>query len=385
MKSVNKFFYIEKYGQLEIDRILFEASYPILFTCKNDKDDLFICVCCKNNETGKKWLITQTAPESIIRMLTDKMTIREVFLANMECRLSIESSNNILDIKYNDVEDWSDESIYLPKAGEYIDAEPGEFDDDIKYYMIQLEKDYSDKIYSKILDAIEPLKCVATPLKELDITLTCLGLNYEKMQSEILHTLVSTESFKFHPFTRYLKYLSGLYNVIGSVKTILKKSEQDKMYDVVDENNSEFLDAAQLGGVMSAINSSLILQKLVFDKIEFERKGFKNENEVTFEIQVQIGVAEEKDYKVTLTLKGDKTDEYQFVISLSGYFSIDKAELLEDKKIKDLINKNSVAILMPYLRSEVTLLTAQPDTESIVLPPFNIHKLMENAKEQKKA
>ena len=40
---------------------------------------------------------------------------------------------------------------------------------------------------------------------------------------------------------------------------------------------------------MSKYNSTLILQKLVFDKIKFERKGFKNDNELEFELQVQIG------------------------------------------------------------------------------------------------
>lgn len=129
---------------------------------------------------------------------------------------------------------------------------------------------------------------------------------------------------------------------------------------------------------MNKINSALIMQKLVFDKIFFERKGFKKDNELTFELQVQIGQSEDGDYKVTLTIKGEKAEEYLFEVSLSGFFEIDNAEALEDKKMQDLINKNAVAILMPYLRSEVTLLTAQPDTDSVVLPPFNINKMMDS-------
>lgn len=129
---------------------------------------------------------------------------------------------------------------------------------------------------------------------------------------------------------------------------------------------------------MAEINSALIMRKLVFDKISFERKGFKKDSELTYELQVQIGRSEKDDYKVTLTLKGDKADEYSFVISLSGFFRLDKTEALEDKIMKELINKNAVAILMPYLRSEVTLLTAQPDTDSVVLPPFNINKMMDS-------
>lgn len=82
-------------------------------------------------------------------------------------------------------------------------------------------------------------------------------------------------------------------------------------------------------------------------------------------------------YKVTLVLNGVKQDEYSIVISLSGFFEIEAQEL-DDKVVQNLINKNAVAILMPYLRSELTLLTAQPDTDSVVLPPFNINKMFGN-------
>lgn len=87
---------------------------------------------------------------------------------------------------------------------------------------------------------------------------------------------------------------------------------------------------------------------------------------------------EKNTYKVTLVLKGTKQDEYNIVISLSGFFKVESQEKLDNKMVQDLINKNAVAILMPYLRSEVTLLTAQPDTDSVVLPPFNINKMFEN-------
>lgn len=128
---------------------------------------------------------------------------------------------------------------------------------------------------------------------------------------------------------------------------------------------------------MENINSVLTLQKLVFDKIQFNRKGFKNSNELKFRIQVQIGKNEDENYKVTLILTGDKQDEYDIIISLSGFFKIEGQNNLEDQVLQDLINKNAVAIIMPYLRSELTLLTSQPDTESVVLPPFNINKMLE--------
>ncbi len=125
---------------------------------------------------------------------------------------------------------------------------------------------------------------------------------------------------------------------------------------------------------MDSIKSILKLQRMVFDKLEFNRKGFQNDNEIAFEIQVRIGRREENDYKVTLVLKGDKQDEYTLEISLSGFFTIETDDIV---KAQNLINKNAVAILMPYLRSELTLLTAQPETDSVVLPPFNINKMLD--------
>ena len=128
---------------------------------------------------------------------------------------------------------------------------------------------------------------------------------------------------------------------------------------------------------MGNFNSLLILKKMVFDKIEFERKGFKNENDLEFGLQAQVGMSQDGIYKVTLAFKGNKPEEYDIHISLTGFFMIENKEQLEEKMVNDLLSKNTVAILMPYLRSEVTLLTAQPDTESVVLPPFNINKMLE--------
>lgn len=129
---------------------------------------------------------------------------------------------------------------------------------------------------------------------------------------------------------------------------------------------------------MNNFDCSLLLQKMVFDEIKFSRKGFKNAEELDFELQVRIGLREGGIYKVTLILEGTKPKEYDVQISLTGFFEIDFKGKLEDKMAQDLINKNAIAILMPYIRSELTLLTAQPETDSVVLPPFNINKMLEN-------
>lgn len=122
----------------------------------------------------------------------------------------------------------------------------------------------------------------------------------------------------------------------------------------------------------------LTLEQLLFDKIEFCRAGNPNDKEIAFKLQIEIDKKQDEDfYRVRLTLIGDKEDDYRIEIVLLGFFSFKEGRhnlsLDEQKK---LISQNAVAILMPYLRSEVSLLTAQPGVECVVLPPINVINLV---------
>ena len=126
------------------------------------------------------------------------------------------------------------------------------------------------------------------------------------------------------------------------------------------------------------IQSVLHLERLLFDKIEFKRLGFSSENELKLEIQSNIAQRQDAEvYRVTLSLRGNKPEEYVFLFCLTGYFTIENAlELSEDLK-NTLVTKNATAILMPYLRSEVSLLTAQPGMQCVVIPVLNVNNLLE--------
>ena len=73
-----------------------------------------------------------------------------------------------------------------------------------------------------------------------------------------------------------------------------------------------------------SVESVLRLNRLLFDKIEFNRLGFRNDSKLELEIQSNISQRKNAEiYKVTLILKGKKPDEYTFEISLSGFFSLE--------------------------------------------------------------
>lgn len=130
---VQKFVKINKDVQLYIDKIIFESYFPIIFTCKDDKNNIYMCVCCQNNEKGIKWLVGKTDSKSIVKVLEDKITIRELLLYNTEEHISIECINGDYSVEYNN-SDWKENSIYLPKKDSYIYADEGEFDEEIKYF-----------------------------------------------------------------------------------------------------------------------------------------------------------------------------------------------------------------------------------------------------------
>lgn len=126
------------------------------------------------------------------------------------------------------------------------------------------------------------------------------------------------------------------------------------------------------------IYSVLKLNKLVFDYIEFKRLGFQKDNKIDLKIKSNISQRKDTDiYKITLILNGLKPEEYSFEISLTGFFAIENNQHISENLKNDLVSKNAIAILMPYLRSEVSLLTAQPGMDCVVLPAFNINKMFE--------
>ncbi len=124
--------------------------------------------------------------------------------------------------------------------------------------------------------------------------------------------------------------------------------------------------------------SVLHLNHVVFDKISFSRNGFMNKLADKTDVQFKMGVSIEKDdineYRVSLQVLAEKEEEYSVEIRITGYCSI-----ADDCEMRDtILKKNAVAILFPYVRAQLTLITSQPEIEPIVLPVFNISTIIDN-------
>ena len=61
------------------DLILIDDIYPVLFTCVDDFENTYLSICYFADPSKILWLVTKTAPERVIDLLNNKVTIRELF------------------------------------------------------------------------------------------------------------------------------------------------------------------------------------------------------------------------------------------------------------------------------------------------------------------
>lgn len=151
---MKKFVELKNYGQLSIDKVLFEANFPIIFTCLNEKREIFMCVCCMNNKEGSKWLIGKTNGRIIVEMLQDKITIRQLLLEHSCGKITVDYKNGEYLVSY-DNSDWNEESIYLPKEDSYMYADDGEFDEEISYFSSLTSITYGDEYQNCKTELVE--------------------------------------------------------------------------------------------------------------------------------------------------------------------------------------------------------------------------------------
>ena len=103
--------------------------------------------------------------------------------------------------------------------------------------------------------------------------------------------------------------------------------------------------------------------------------NFKSKNDLQVEFGFAFNKRENGEFVSSIRIIGTKKDEYNFVVRASGYFQI--SEAVEDSDI--LIQQNAIAIVFPYIRSQISLLTAQPEVDPVILPPMNIAQMVKES------
>ena len=122
------------------------------------------------------------------------------------------------------------------------------------------------------------------------------------------------------------------------------------------------------------VKSVLQLEKIIVEDLSFKRFSseiteIKRNSEISF--SKQLNQMEKNLYKVTVSVYINSGDLCNINVTMSGFFRLEEESALG----KRLLSNNAVAILFPYIRSQLTLLTSQPGFDSVVLPVMNINAL----------
>lgn len=125
-------------------------------------------------------------------------------------------------------------------------------------------------------------------------------------------------------------------------------------------------------------NASFSIVNYQFDKVSIDLTNHKNANLSTFFDTSGIFVSENSIYELTFLVKvfNNEDKENPFIsVRCKGVFKFENVSTLE--QIPDFFYRNCIAILFPYVRAYISLVTTQANVPGIILPTYNLSNLEE--------
>ena len=117
------------------------------------------------------------------------------------------------------------------------------------------------------------------------------------------------------------------------------------------------------------------IENYLFDQVEINLEKYEKGNLRVNFTPKGIFDSSKKIFELIFEVKVCGEDEKQpFVkIRCKGIFNFLEVSSFED--IPDFFYKNSIAILFPYIRAYISLVTTQANVPGIILPTYNLSKL----------
>lgn len=124
---------------------------------------------------------------------------------------------------------------------------------------------------------------------------------------------------------------------------------------------------------MNAIESALKMNYIFFPECLVKRERVIQNGSLNVDIKKNIEKNNDHEFTLKVILKVEKNDLYVSITCVAGFSFMGENEEIED----NLVRKNGMAIVFPFLRSQMTLLTSQPNMTPVVLPAININKVLD--------
>ena len=131
---------------------------------------------------------------------------------------------------------------------------------------------------------------------------------------------------------------------------------------------------------MNNSECKLKMLELYFSKFDFSCEGTSEKVDKAYKTSFKIGYAINKQNDSVLkicidTLVKDEEGLIKLNLQTIGIFEVDKTDL-DDDTYAHLIKLNTVAIMLPYIRSQISLLTTQPGMLPVMIPPIDVNSLL---------
>ena len=127
---------------------------------------------------------------------------------------------------------------------------------------------------------------------------------------------------------------------------------------------------------INKMKSDLKMDEFHFVECAVTRSAVIESGSLSFDLNKEINELDDGSYTVilTLTISKEKSDLSVKVVA-SAKFTMDNGDI---DLVRTIMENNTVAIMFPFIRSQVSLLTTQPGMTPIVLPPINTAKFKSN-------
>ncbi len=121
---------------------------------------------------------------------------------------------------------------------------------------------------------------------------------------------------------------------------------------------------------INQMKSNLKMDNFYFKDYSFRRDAIIKNGEYKVDLKKDIRKLDDHVFEVEVTTSIEK-DDMNMTLVANATFTYEADDYTSEESV---IDANTVAIMFPFIRSQVTLMTSQPGMTPIVLPPINTRK-----------
>ena len=209
-------------GNLYLDYIFYEFEYePILFTCVDEKDDLYLSIC-SDIRYGQRWIVAKCTIGVLKALIEKKIDIATAFLKNENVAaitMDLDGQEHSAVIERSQID-----RLDLPKEETYIRS-----NNDVKDYLRRKE---FENTYQIINETMEITQAAAEEIQNYSLILSYYISQSAKealKSTELLAQAIKESMMICHEY---------------SVNAVEKYSEKIDSMDVDIADNNDYIQAA---------------------------------------------------------------------------------------------------------------------------------------------